>query len=28
VVDVTCTPPKILRRGAIPATEIYACLKD
>nr|WP_319395007.1 L-threonylcarbamoyladenylate synthase [uncultured Desulfobacter sp.] len=27
VVDVTCTPPKILRRGAVPATDIYACLK-
>ena len=27
VVDVTCTPPKILRQGAIPATDIYACLK-
>jgi L-threonylcarbamoyladenylate synthase len=28
VVDVTCTPPKILRRGTIPATDIYACLKN
>ncbi|NWH06798.1 L-threonylcarbamoyladenylate synthase [Desulfobacter latus] len=28
IVDVTCTPPGILRRGAIPATDIYACLKD
>lgn len=28
VVDITCTLPKILRRGAIPATDIYACLKD
>jgi len=28
VVDVTCTPPRILRRGATPATDIYACLKD
>ncbi len=27
VVDVTSTPPKILRQGAIPATDIYACLK-
>jgi len=28
VVDVTCTPPRILRRGATRATDIYACLKD
>ena len=28
VVDVTCTPPKILRQGATPTTDIYACLKD
>ena len=28
VVDVTCTPSKILRQGAVPATDIYACLKD
>nr|WP_320193389.1 L-threonylcarbamoyladenylate synthase [uncultured Desulfobacter sp.] len=28
VVDVTCTPPKILREGAVPATDIYACLKN
>ena len=28
VVDVTCTPPRILRRGAIPATDICACLKN
>jgi len=27
VVDVTCTPPKILRQGAIPAADIYACLR-
>ena len=28
VVDVTCTPPRILRQGATPATDIYACLED
>lgn len=28
VVDVTCTPPRILRQGAVPAADIYACLKD
>jgi len=28
VVDVTCTPPGILRRGATPAADIYACLED
>lgn len=27
VVDVTCTPPKILRQGAVPAADIHACLK-
>lgn len=27
VIDVTRMPPKILRQGAIPATDIYACLK-
>jgi L-threonylcarbamoyladenylate synthase len=27
VVDITCTPPKILRQGAVPAADIYACLK-
>ncbi|WP_020585497.1 L-threonylcarbamoyladenylate synthase [Desulfobacter curvatus] len=28
VVDVTCTPPQILRQGAVPTTDIYACLKE
>lgn len=28
VVDVTCTPPRILRQGATPAKDIYACLKN
>lgn len=28
VVDITCTPPRILRQGETPATDIYACLKD
>lgn len=27
VVDVTCTPPKILRQGKIPAADIYTCLR-
>ena len=27
VVDVTCTPPKILRQGAVPAADIDRCLK-
>lgn len=28
VVDVTCTPPKILRQGAVTATAIDSCLKE
>ncbi|NDY73300.1 threonylcarbamoyl-AMP synthase [Desulfobacter hydrogenophilus] len=28
VVDITCTPPRILRQGATPAKDIYACLKN
>ena len=28
VVDVTCTPPRILRQGATSAKDIYACLKE
>ncbi|WP_321493459.1 L-threonylcarbamoyladenylate synthase [uncultured Desulfobacter sp.] len=28
VVDVTCTPPKILRRGAVPSSDIYDCLQE
>lgn len=28
IVDVTCTPPRILRQGAVPAADLYACLKD
>jgi L-threonylcarbamoyladenylate synthase len=28
VIDVSGTPPKILRQGATPAADIYACLKE
>ena len=26
VVDVTCTPPKILRQGVVPTADIYSCI--